>query len=200
MTEMTREQLSAFLDDELEEREADLLVRRLSTDADLRGAAVRYAVMGDAIRTELPKGDPRVLLRRVSASVASEAAVSGPAGRSRAGPVVKALAGAAIAASVAVVAVLSLDTTGEQSPVPVQSSVPERPPVVISTVSSTPPAIARAGSPSQLRRYYLNHSQYATNLGGQGSLVRMVRAPEVTVAEPAPSDVDRDENRGESPE
>ncbi|KPK59154.1 MAG: hypothetical protein AMJ59_12390 [Gammaproteobacteria bacterium SG8_31] len=59
MTEMTREQLSAFLDDELEEREADLLVRRLSTEADLRGAAVRYAVMGDVIRGDLLDGDPR---------------------------------------------------------------------------------------------------------------------------------------------
>ena len=194
MTETTRQQLSAFLDDELEEREADLLVRRLSADADLRGAAVRYAAMGDVIRADLLKGDPRTLLRRVSASVAAETAASGYAAPSRSGVVFKALAGAAIAASVAVVAVLSLDTTGDQSPVPAQLSVPEPRAMVISTVSSTPPAIARASSPSQLRRYYLNHSQYATNLGGQGSLVRMVRAPEVAVAEPVPADPDRDDN------
>lgn len=194
MTEMTREQLSAFLDDELEEREADLLVRRLSTEADLRGAAVRYAVMGDVIRGDLLDGDPRTLLRRVSSGVASETAAPGAAAPWRAGVVLKALAGAAIAASVAVVAVLSLDTTGDQSTVPAQLSVSEPRAVVIAPVSSTPPAIARASSPSQLRRYYLNHSQYATNLGGQGSLVRMVRAPEVTVAEPAPADAERDEN------
>ncbi|MGD8745757.1 MAG: sigma-E factor negative regulatory protein, partial [Gammaproteobacteria bacterium] len=100
MTEMTREQLSAFLDDELEEREADLLVRRLSTEADLRGAAVRYAVMGDVIRGDLLDGDPRTLLQRVSSSVASETAAPGAAAPWRAGVVLKALAGAAIAASV----------------------------------------------------------------------------------------------------
>lgn len=191
MTEMTREQLSAFMDDELEEREADLLVRRMSNDADLRGAAVRYAVMGDSIRAELLTDDPRTLLRRVTESVASETIAAG--GARRAGAIIKPLAGAAVAASVAVVAILSLTTTGEQSPVPAQMTVPEPPPVVISPVSSAPPAIARAGSPSQLRRYYLNHSQYATNLGGQGSLIRMVRAPEGAVAEPEPAEADLDD-------
>jgi len=195
MTRITREQLSAFVDGELDDLEAELLVRRLSTDSDLRGAAVRYAMIGDAVRGELLSGDPRELPRRVAHATGGEEGrpevkkmPRSSASRNLARP----LAGAAVAASVAVLAVLGVSTT-DRSPGPAEVTVPDAPSVSVAPVGSTPSAIARAGSPSQLSRYYLNHSQYATTLGGQGSLIRIVRAPEPPAQDQPPAGQDKED-------
>lgn len=190
MKDASREQLSAFLDDELDGGETEFLVRRLSADADLRGAAVRYAVIGDAIRDELVTGDPRAMVREVSLEIASKEVVQPVAEPASRSGLLKVLGGSAVAASVAVMAVLSLSTNDESSPAPAQVTVPEPAPVLVSPVSASQPGIARAGSPTQLRRYYLNHSQYASTLGGQGYLIRVVRTPEMPAEEDESEDPD----------
>jgi sigma-E factor negative regulatory protein RseA len=191
MTDLTREQLSAFVDDELETGEAELLVRRLNADFDLRGAALRYALMGDAIRGDLLAGDPRDLPGRISRAIGADKAPIGAGDRRPFRGLLRPLAGAAVAASVAVVAILSLSSPGEQVPVPAEVTVPDSPAVMIAPAS--PSAIFRAGSPTQLNRYYLNHSQYATALGGQGSLIRMVRTPVSSTDEDMATDKDQDQ-------
>ena len=64
MNDKTRDQMSAFLDDELPEAEAELLLRRLESDAGLRRAAESYLLVGQAMRGELGRGG--ALRRRVS--------------------------------------------------------------------------------------------------------------------------------------
>ena len=175
MKQINREQLSAFLDDELEAAESEMLVRRLGADFDLRGAALRYGLIGDVIRDEVADGDPRDLPRRVADALDREPVLK------QAMPIrrlLRPLAGAAVAASVAAIAIVSLP--GQQPVVtdPVAVTVPETVVPVTTRVDGPPAAIFRAGSPNQLSRYYLNHSEYATMLGGQGALIRIVRAPD----------------------
>ncbi|MGB5589985.1 MAG: hypothetical protein WBN31_03505, partial [Gammaproteobacteria bacterium] len=50
----------------------------------------------------------------------------------------------------------------------------------------------RAGAPDRLSSYYLNHSEYATMLRGQGSLVRMISVPTADT-DALEQDVDRDQ-------
>ena len=52
MNEALKMQISAFVDGELPENEAELLLRRLSQDAELRQQVSRYLEIGRAIRQE----------------------------------------------------------------------------------------------------------------------------------------------------
>jgi sigma-E factor negative regulatory protein RseA len=109
MSEQIREQVSAFLDGELPSSETELLLKRLTRDADLRGSFGRYAVIGEACRGT-KNIDLRVdLCARVNRELDGDAAAYGAkfAAVSRSHwwrPV----AGATVAAGVAVVAVFAL--------------------------------------------------------------------------------------------
>lgn len=197
MKNINREQLSAFVDDELDVREADLLARRFGADADLRGAASRYALIGDVIRDEVVPGDPAELPARVAREIDGQSAPAGERGSAaRRLSLLRPLAGVAVAASVAVVAILSLSGRDPVGPGSAVTTVPESPMAVVSPIAGSPSGISRAGSPSQLSRYYLNHSRYATMLGGQGTLIRMVRTPEEeTSGDDVQSAQDTDEDR-----
>ena len=109
MNDAIRMQISAFVDGELPDAEADLLLRRMSQDASLRKQAAEFLEIGRAMRGE--PGVPGVerLQERVSAAlddkplVADEAIPEAPAGRS-----MKPLLGVAAAASVALIAIFGL--------------------------------------------------------------------------------------------
>lgn len=189
MKEITREQLSAFVDDELDAGETELLVRRFGDDFDLRGAAVRYGLIGDVIREELLPGDPRVLPARVSAAIGSEPRWRSTVGGRR---LLRPVAGAAVAASVAALAIFSISEPDRSAPGSAAVTVPETSVTTVAPMAAPTAGIFRAGSPSQLSRYYLNHSEYATMLGGQGTLIRIVRAPE----EPAAPEEDTEPSVG----
>lgn len=196
MSRIIEEQLSVWLDDELEERESDMLMRRLTSNAELRQTATRYFLIGDALRGELATERALEISMRVSRSL------DGASIPKTAAPVAalsgwrKPLAGAAVAATVAVVAIVGLRSNGlepsAEMPVAAETS-----PVPAYTVPVD--LSRRAGAPDRLSSYYLNHSEYATMLGGQGSLVRMISAPadQSEAAEPdAESEVvERDENK-----
>jgi negative regulator of sigma E activity len=111
VSEQIREQVSAFLDGELPGNETELLLKRLTRDADLRGSFGRYAVIGEACR-----GTKNINLRvdlcaRISSELDGYAASSvaaariGVAGRPHWW---RPFAGVTVAAGVAVVAVFAL--------------------------------------------------------------------------------------------
>ncbi len=54
MSEQIREQVSAFLDGELPNSETELLLKRLTRDAELRESFGRYALIGEAMRGAEP--------------------------------------------------------------------------------------------------------------------------------------------------
>jgi len=69
----TAAQLSAFLDGELPERETEFLLKRLGADAELRGRAGRYLLIGEAARqstAQVARGASKDFAARVSAALA----------------------------------------------------------------------------------------------------------------------------------
>ena len=112
MNEELDSQLSAMFDNELPAAECELLARRLSRDADLKARWGRYAVVGAVIRAERGVALDGTMAGRVSAALSSEPALSLDAAQaSRGGSGLswwQPLAGAGLAAGVAVVSILWL--------------------------------------------------------------------------------------------
>jgi negative regulator of sigma E activity len=73
MTEQINDQISAFIDDELSAEESALLVRRFERDPNARQLAMRYTMIGAALRGELLDPHPSLLQRRVSAVLSGAA-------------------------------------------------------------------------------------------------------------------------------
>ena len=116
MNDGIKMQISAFVDGELPQNEAELLLRRLCQDAELREQAAEYLAMGRVIRGERYIAGLSTLRERISASLDDtslheEFDVVDTA-RPRFG---RPLAGVAIAATVALAALLGLQQmTGVQ--------------------------------------------------------------------------------------
>ena len=113
MNEAIRMQVSAFVDGELPENEAELLVRRLSQDALLRKQVAEYLAIGRVMRGEYSVQGTDTLRDRIAAElderplqdVADEAVTEQ---RTR---YARPLAGLGIAAAVALVAIVGLQQT-----------------------------------------------------------------------------------------
>lgn len=161
MTERIHEQLSACADDELEAAEFRLLWQRMAHDPELRARWARHFLVGDALRDALPPATRQDFAARVGARVATLPTVTAPDRRwlRRAG-------GLVVAASVAVVALVSLRV---DDPVLTEPAV-----VVPSSTASTITAGARFASgpgvqwerarpevQQQLNQYLLNHADEA---------------------------------------
>ncbi len=109
MNEAIRMQLSAFVDGELPENEAELLLRRLSQNAELRQQVAEFMAIGRAIRGDIQVTGVDGLRDRVSAAIDmapsdTEIADAVPADDR----LIRPLAGFAIAATVALVAIFGL--------------------------------------------------------------------------------------------
>jgi sigma-E factor negative regulatory protein RseA len=109
MSEQIREQVSAFLDGELPNSETELLLKRLTRDPELRESFGRYALIGESLRggthARLSQGFPG----RVNRAIDGEPLVADPANvRGRPSVWWRPLAGAAVAAGVAAIAVVAL--------------------------------------------------------------------------------------------
>jgi sigma-E factor negative regulatory protein RseA len=112
MNEELDSQLSAMFDNELPPAECELLARRLSRDTDLKARWGRYAVIGAVIRAERGVTLDGIVAGRVSAALSSEPALSADAARPAARGFQyrwwQPLAGAGLAAGVAVASILWL--------------------------------------------------------------------------------------------
>lgn len=178
-----------------------MAVRRIARDPALRDAALRYSLIGDAMRDELPTGRPADLAQRIRAQLGdlpAQAPRQEATGRSR---IARYAAGFAVAASVALVALVALPGGQQDSAPPVISATDIASPTPAQRV--LPPAYTRAaggGAPDRLTRYYVNHSEYAPAVSGRGTLTRIiVIQPEAAPAEQAPEPVDAlDEEPGKT--
>jgi len=201
MTERIKEQLSAFLDGELPEPESALLLKRLERDDDLRGALSRYSLIGAVMRSDGDMPAARQVAARVSAAIARE-----PSGRMavvgfRSSTLMRPLAGLAVAAGVAALALLLMqrfDAKEPGQPEPVLAQVADAPvePVMVaadpsdtpSRAYTTPAATDGAGSlPAvQFANYLVAHSSYASPLVRSSVVTGLITAPqELAPQEPA---------------
>src|SRR5215831_4128694 len=106
MTDPIHEQLSAFHDGELSTAESELLLKRLQRDPQLRSTLGRYALIGEALRAKEAGGPTKDFAARVAKAIEGEETP-----RLSWRPVaswLKPVAGGAIAAGVAAVALVSL--------------------------------------------------------------------------------------------
>jgi sigma-E factor negative regulatory protein RseA len=178
MSEQIREQVSAFLDGELPSSETELLLKRLTRDAELRESFGRYALIGEALRGAGHRADRSPLSRGFAAGL--NAAIDGgaapaalPAMRTRAPRWWRPVAGAAVAASVAAVAVVALQQRAVVAPslravLPVTAQNVARPREALSY--TVPESAPQQQTPTvmpaaRLTSYVFAHSRYSSVLG-----------------------------------
>lgn len=109
MNDGIKMQISAFVDGELPDNEAELLLRRLSQDLDLRQQAAEYLAMGHALRGQRSIPGADTLRERIAAAIDDQSldedfdAIEPPPKR-----YARSLVGFTIAASVALAAIFGL--------------------------------------------------------------------------------------------
>ena len=168
MNDAIKMQISAFVDGELPQNEAELLLRRLCHDAELRQQASEYLAVGRVMRGERTVAGMAMLRERVSAAIDDKNLQREFESTEAAAPrFVRPVVGAAIAATVALVALLGLQQLAD---------VPDD-----TGVSSESVAGSRDGSytvpereDDPLRDYYLSHSDSASYIGANSIQSRLV--------------------------
>lgn len=161
MNEAIGMQVSAFVDGELPDNEAQLLLRRLSQDPALRQQAAEYIAMGRAMRGHGSIAEVANLRGRIAAALEDTAveaefqAIEPPANR-----YMRPLAGFAIAASVALVAIFGLQQ------------------VTLSGLDSAPPEANSASIDASYTvpdmEYFQRHNQYSSESGSNNLDARLV--------------------------
>jgi sigma-E factor negative regulatory protein RseA len=183
------EAISALMDGEAEDADAlDVLIQNGS----LRRTWGRYHMISDCLGGRLPAQLDRRLADRVAAAIRSEPAIVAPAPERAPRQLLRPLAGLAIAASVAAVAILGVqqqraDDTGVSPAVPVAAvTAPEKAPAAQqrqftlasggTTVAPPQARPAAGGINPRLNRYLVNYNEYRRNAAVQGMLpyVRIV--------------------------
>lgn len=171
MNEAIKMQLSAFVDGELPENESELLLRRLSQDAELRQQVSEYLVIGRVMR-----GEPRIngidtLRERISAVLedGDQQVDVGDAVPSSGG-FAKPVAGIAVAATVAVVALFGVRQLTD-------------PGVVTDEVAAPSVAITQPGADELLDQYRQSHGDIAEAEAGAVAIADRLRNVDVPVSE-----------------
>ena len=184
MSENTREQISALVDDELESGSVFIL-NAMKENREYRDTWLHYHLIGETLRGNLPAQIDMNLADRISKALQNEPAFSDSSHKVQ--QFLKPLAGFAIAASVTIVAILgvrqaSIEPTGSPASVvasnpadnsryQVASAVPEN-----SVKNGAQEYTNTANAESRLNRYLVNYNEYRNNVGVQGMLpyVRIV--------------------------
>ena len=167
MNETIREQVSAFVDGELPDNEAELLLRRMSQDAGLPSLVAEYLEIGRVTRGEASVRGMDSLRERVAAEIddrPSEAhELPDDDHRQRNW---RPFAGGAVAAVVAVAAIVGLQQV--QLEQPGENTLAEQ---VVDNVDGSytvPP------NEDVLRRYLMSHGAETSSLGANGIGARWV--------------------------
>ena len=162
MKEKLHEQLSALVDDELADFEQELLVKRVSGDSRLQQRLSRYQLISDALQNHLPERvDPGFQARVRDAIKDEPAALSAAGGLTT---LLRPLAGLAVAASVAVVAVFSLQSVRQADPA-AAVAIANAPTDDGGMLAEAAPLLVKNPAAQDLNVYLVNHNEYAVNRG-----------------------------------
>jgi hypothetical protein len=200
MNDAIKTQISAFVDGELPQNEAELLLRRLSQDVELRNQAAEYLAMGRAMRGERAIAGISLLRERVSAAIDDKGLQEEFTESEAAAPrFMRPLVGVAIAATVALAALIGLQ---QMSDVPEADAVQGGEAVAGATEDSyTVPEPEY----DLLRDYYDSHDASSSHIGFDSITPRLITYYEIrdgaTVEiEPPEAATDSDEQVDESTE
>lgn len=176
MNDAIKMQISAFVDGELPENEAQLLLRRLSQDKLLRKQAAEYIAVGRLLRGERGIAGMALLRDRVAAAIDDSSAAPGTdAAAAEAPRYIRPLLGLAIAATVALVGILGLQQTvgiGGSGSATSTAGVTVTPTDIGYTVPE--PADDQLRENEQLREFYLRHSASSSPFGTSSINARLV--------------------------
>jgi hypothetical protein len=197
MNDAIKMQISAFVDGELPQNEAELLLRRLCQDRDLRQQAAEYLAMGRVMRGERTVAGISMLRERISAALDDKAmqAEFDVAATERPRyfrPVV----GVGIAATVALAALLGLQQ---------MSNVPDADPAsgsqTVADIVEDSYTVPEQDD-DQLREYFLRHSATSAYFGANSINARLVtlqlREDVLLDSETAEQPVDEDGEKADS--
>lgn len=159
-------QLSAYVDDELPQNEAELLLRRLSQDVRLRQEVAEYLAIGRVMRGEVGVAGIDGIRNRVLAAIDDTAGTTTDAviENEPATRALRPLVGVAIAATVALAAIFGLQQTTGVDDVVLQDGNP----LGVKVVPDYAP------QQDQLRQYFLSHGETSSQLGANGMKSRLV--------------------------
>jgi sigma-E factor negative regulatory protein RseA len=204
MSDQLYEQISAFVDGELQEHETELLLKRLEREPELRARLVRYSTIGATFREGAGRGATRAFAARVSAAIASSGAMPGSQPlHARLNPRwLRTIAGLGVAATVAAVAIVGVQQL--QAPLPgavtqvqVATTSPASQPIVIGDLSSPAPSYTVPAPTTdvplvpaaRLTNYVVAHSQYSSTFGRRNMLSGIISedpTPVDETGEPVP--------------
>jgi len=188
MNDAIRMQISAFVDGELPDNEADLLLRRMCQDAALRRSVAEYLAIGRAMRGEACWAGADGIHERVTDAINDKPIepqlVNEPDVRRRS---LRPLASVAAAAAVAVIAIFGLQQMNSVDGL----DSPGSPAAPLQATAEPDYTVPQAIS-EQLREYYLVHGATATENGANGMLTRFVslRLSEEQLQPPAEDDAE----------
>lgn len=190
MNDALKMQISAFVDGELPENETELLLRRLSQDAELREQVAHYMAIGRLLRHEREAAGMYSLRHRILAELGQEVAEIASVEEKSGSRLLRPAIGFAIAASVALLAIVGL----RQTNLPTGAEV-----VDVPVAGITEPVID-----SELLEMHRRHTQSAADLGSSDMLSRFVtfesRQDEWVEVSPEPSPDDSDDEKTEDEE
>ncbi len=188
MNEQTKEHISAFLDNELHGGEAGRMLDRVEQSDELRQTWDRYNLIGDILRGEGVRISTAGIADQVRERIEQEPPILAPAAARRRVQFgeswLRPAAGAAIAASVAVVTLLAWPTL---EPAPSgeadgrMAAVPVSPPAPVQLAAAPKPIdglengtrwrnLKEREMESKLNRFLVDHNEYAAS----GSLAGMM--------------------------
>ena len=157
-------QVSAFVDGELPENEAELLLRRMSQDLELRQAVAEYLAIGRLMRAEPGLAGADRLHERIAATIDDRPVDADDAvSETTASRAVRPLAGVAIAATVALEAIFALQQTAGIDELPADAPLP---------VAEVIPKVDE--QEERQRQYFLNHAETSSQFGANGMNSRVV--------------------------
>lgn len=175
-------QLSAFVDDQLPSPEADLFVRRLLRDGDLKQTMSRYLLIGEALRQpsrRIVPGVSRDFSARVATALENDltpAKSTASARTLKSSSLWKNVAGLALAASVAIAAVVLVrqpdGTPVSSNLASTASSTSSASDSYIVPVSATGPAAPIPAA--RLTNYVVAHSEFSSPLGRQNLMTGLL--------------------------
>ena len=165
MTRIIEEQLSALLDSELPAEQEELLLRRLSSEPALREKLARFGLIGELMRdasTPTSLISALSISERVSAAIDADGMVDQSAVTSLLpSSVGSGLAGAGIAASIALMVMFNLADIGNAALKPVLN------PVAQSAQIAHDDRVEMAVDPARLTRYLVSHAQFSNSASRQ---------------------------------
>jgi sigma-E factor negative regulatory protein RseA len=180
MNEGIKEQLSALVDNELDELEEHRVLAALKGDPTLRNIWERYHLVRAALHQDLEVVVARDLAERVAQRIAAEPSAAAAFQRHHINRLIGTLA---IAASVAAVAIVGVQWLQQPTPMPILKNLATNTPA--STTAPVPVQVSLSGNArwdtknpdaeNALNAYLVEHGEFAST-AGIGGMMPYVRA------------------------